>query len=153
MNGESPELWKAKMPESVATLEGTLRSLRIIHGCLMFAIVLYVYVLRAIPEQPSQDFDPRLPWILGIVAAVEVAIALFVRVKKLGPAFEMLRSNPAETGALLQWRMAVIISDALAISVALYGLVLHLVGFPDRQAVPFFVAGSAVMILWWPRRP
>jgi len=123
------------------------------HGALMFAIVLYIFVLGIIPRQPAQPLDPHLAWALGIVACAAIAIALFVRAKKLGTAFDALRNNAADQVALGQWRQAVIVSDALAISVVLYGLAIYLIGGTEQQAIPFFAAGSVLMIFWWPRRP
>jgi len=141
------------MPQGAATLENSLRTLRVIHGTLMLAIVGYVVILRVIPGNASGPLTPQLLWGIAGVAVLEVVVALLFRMKKLGPVLEALRSRPDDVAALAQWRQAVIISDALALSVVLYGLVLHLLGSADRQAIPFFVAGGALMIFWWPGRP
>jgi hypothetical protein len=119
----------------------------------MVAILLYLYLLRAIPGQHSDPPDARLLWPIAAIAVLEAGAALFIRSRKLGTAFEILRNDPADAKALGQWRQAVILSDALAISIVLYGLVLHLISGTDQQAIPFFAAGTVLMVFWWPRRP
>lgn len=141
------------MPKPAASVELTLRNLRTFHGTLMCTIILYVYVLSVIPALSLQTLSSHLPWELGIVAAIEIAIAVVLRMRRLEPAFEALRSNPDDVAALSQWRGAVITSDALAEGVVLYGVAIHFIGGTSRQIIPFFVAGSVLMILWWPRRP
>jgi hypothetical protein len=119
----------------------------------MFAILLYLYVMRLVPAQPSPELDTKLPLILGIVALVELASGISIRSRKLGPAFETLRNVPDDVRALGLWRQGVIISDSLAMAVVLFGVVLHFLGAPSWQVASFFIVGAGAMLLWWPRQP
>src|SRR5215472_5921898 len=101
---------EAFMQQIRATTQQTLRHLRVVHGCLMFAILLYLYVMRLVPAQPSQELDAKLPLILGLIALVELATGISIRSRKLRTAFETLRNVPDDVRALGLWRQGVIIS-------------------------------------------
>ena len=60
------------MPQIRTTTQQTLRYLRIVHGLLIFAILMYLYVMRLLPAQPSQELGPKLPLIFGVIALVEL---------------------------------------------------------------------------------
>jgi hypothetical protein len=141
------------MQQIRATTQQTLRNLRVVHGCLMFAILLYLYVMRLVPAQPSQELDAKLPLILGVIALVELATGISIRSRKLRTAFETLRNAPDDVRALGLWRQGVIISDSCALAVVLFGLVLHFLGAPSWQVASFFIVGAVAMLLWWPRQP
>jgi hypothetical protein len=136
-----------------ATTQGTLEVLRIVHGILMFSIVLYVVVMRMIPAQGAEPLSSRLLWSLGACAAASLAVGQVIRSRYLRLAFETLRVKPDDPGSLLRWRQGVLVSDCLAEAAVLYGFVIHLLGGTDGEVVPFFIAGGAAMILWWPKMP
>jgi hypothetical protein len=90
---------------------------------------------------------------MSIVAAAEV-IALFVlRRKMLVPAMALLSSQSEDAAALARWKTGHIVTWALSLSVALYGLVLRYLGFAFTQVAPFFIAGFILMLFYFPRRP
>jgi hypothetical protein len=119
----------------------------------MGAIVLYAYFVRIIPASSSEPLSPVFLWSLGILSVVELAVGQAVRSKFIQPAFETLRTKPDDVTSLNRWRMGVIVSDCLAMSVVLYGLMIHLLGGTDRQVAPFLAAGAVAMLFWWPKQP
>lgn len=141
------------MQQNPTTAQGTLKLLRTVHGALMVSIVLYVVVMRMIPAPGAEPVSSRLLWPLGACAAASLAGGQGIRSRYLGPAFETLRAKPDDPGSLLRWRQGVLISDCLAEAAVLYGFVIHLLGGTDGEVVPFFIAGAAAMILWWPKMP
>ena len=141
------------MQQNPTTAAGTLTFLRTVHGSLMLSMVLYVVVMRMIPAQNAEPLSSGMLWTLGGCAAVGLAAGQAIRLRHLRPAFETLRVKPDEPGALVGWRKGVLVSDCLAEASVLYGFVIHMLGGTDRQVVPFFIAGGAAMILWWPKRP
>jgi hypothetical protein len=92
-------------------------------------------------------------WSLAACAAVGLAAGQAIRSRYLRPAFETLRVRPDDPGSLVGWRKGVLFSDCLAEATVLYGFVIHMLGGADREVAPFFVAGAAAMILWWPKMP
>jgi hypothetical protein len=140
------------MPATVATIEGTLRQLRITHGALLAATFLYAYVVFQIPASATAPPDPVFLRSVAVMAVVAAGVAFWMRAKCLGPAFERLRMQADDAVALANWRKGVIVSDALAEGVVLFGVAIHFVGASNTQVIPFLLGGAALMLLWWPRQ-
>ena len=141
------------MQQNPMTTQATLRFLRMVHGALMISIVLYILVVRMVPAQNTEPLKPSMLWALDICAAITLALGQVMRSMRLRPAFETLRRTPDDPGALVRWRQGVLISDVLGEATVLYGFAVHALGGTGRQIAPFFIAGSAAMILWWPKKP
>jgi hypothetical protein len=135
------------------TIDGTLRVLRQIDACLIFAALLEVWLPEGLIRPAAQSLDQALYHGLGIVALLEVGAAFVVRNRMLPSAIATLRSNPIDPHSIGRWRAASIASYALAVSVVLYGLVLRMMGATFAQGAPLYAVGLALLILWWPRRP
>lgn len=144
---------RLQLQQSPATMEGTLRSLRVIHVTLIISILLYVEVMHLIPGRYSEWLNYRLLYEFGALSLACLASGQAMRARELPGAFETLRVNPNDKRALERWRFGVIVGDTLAEAVALYGFAIHMLGGTNRQVAPFFVAAMAAMIVWWPRRP
>jgi hypothetical protein len=138
---------------AVITMEQTLRMLQIVHGALFVAVFLYFLIMRMIPVEGSAELNSGFVVGCAVVALIDLGIATMLRSRKLRPAFETLQTSPNDPEALAQWRQGSILSGAQAMSVVLFGVVLHFIGAPMWQAVSFFVVGTAAMLLWWPKRP
>jgi hypothetical protein len=67
------------------------------------------------------------------------------------PAEAILQSQPQDAKALARLRQGYLVTYALCLSIALYGLVLHFVGFSISQIAPFFVAGLALIVFLGPK--
>ena len=141
------------MPTTIATTEGTLRQLRIIHGSLLVAVFLYAYVVFQIPASVPVQPEPVFLNAVALVAIVAACVALWMRMKFLRPAFEKLRMQADDATALGNWRKGVIVSDALAEAVVLFGVAIHFVGASNTQVLPFLLGGAALMLFWWPKQP
>jgi hypothetical protein len=141
------------MAPPAQTTEGTLRSLRILHFVLLVSMGLYVYVLRIIPAPPPREIKPIILPSMTLYAAALLAVAFVLRWKRIQPAFETLRSRPADQQSLQGWRVGSIVGADMAESIAVIGFAIHLLGATVAQTAAFFVVGIASMLFWWPRRP
>lgn len=112
------------MPRAAPATQQTLRMLRIVHAALLIAILLYAWIPEAIELPATHSGDRTLYGALGAVALLCAAIAFVVRGRMLGPALDAIRKNPADSQAHQRWRVAVLVSGALALAVVLYGFVL-----------------------------
>jgi hypothetical protein len=141
------------MAQPTGTIDGSLRYLRIIHGVMLFAMILYVFTAeKLIPHQP-RDLNNAFPETFGILSLTSIGLALFFRRNKIQPATETLQLKPDDAVALLQWRTAGILTAVLLEIVVLFGFALRNLGAPLRVSLPFYVVGIALMVLWWPQRP
>jgi hypothetical protein len=85
--------WEKRVQRYPATMQGTLEGLRMVHGILMFSIVLYVVVMRMIPAQGAEPLSSRLLWSLGACAAASLAVGQVIRSRYLRLAFERCELN------------------------------------------------------------
>jgi hypothetical protein len=140
-------------PSPPTTTAANLRILRTFHGALILSIFLYAVVLKEILAPPLQAPDALLATLLGVLSIGMIVTGVAVRSRMIGRAYQTLRVKPDDLKSLNQWRVGAVLSAALAEGVVLCGVALYLIGKPVRQAVPFFVVGSMVMLLWWPQQP
>jgi hypothetical protein len=64
-----------------------------------------------------------------------------------------LSANLEDTAALVQWRASYVISYAVSESIAIYGLLLHFLGFSMKQVAPFLIAGFLLILFLAPSLP
>lgn len=129
----------------------SLRRLQTIWVALLGSVVLYFVVCLLSPAHSGAS--PQMLWVLLLSSAVIAGTVFVLRRKVLTPAATLAATQPDDAKALSLWRAAHIVIWALCEVVAMYGLVLHYLGFRTIQTVPFF-AGAFLLILWFaPQRP
>jgi hypothetical protein len=140
------------MPQPVPTLDSTLRTVRIVYAVLLFAGLTYTLMAEAFFYH--EPHDVHVIWIAFLVNGVlTVGIALFFRMKMVATALETLQTKPEDQSALGRWRAGNILCCVLAESIVLFGFALRFIGGTTVQSLPFYIAGVAMLIVWWPRRP
>jgi len=127
-----------------------MKVLRLVQIAMLISIALYVPIILAVPTtvQPSTTIFHALT----IMAAATLGVMFMLRRVVLAPAEATLASHPSDAKALNLWRMGQIVTFALGEAVALYGVVLHFLGFTLSQVAPFLVAGFLVILFFGPRR-
>ena len=132
-------------------MEPLRRSLQVVRFAMLISIVLYVVITRMIPASTHSAPNPIILETVALLAFADLGILLFLRrILVSGPA-EVLRTEPGESAALARWKAGQVITWALAESIALFGVVLHFLGFPITQVAPFFVVGAVVILIFPPR--
>jgi len=127
-----------------------LRTAQIIHIAFLAAIPLYVVVGEF--AGPSEPRELGMLYTVFLVLAVSMlAPAALVRQKMVRAAEEELRLRPDELPLLGRWLAGNIVSFALCEAVAIYGLLLRILGGTLVQAAPFFAAGFLFLIFFTPR--
>jgi F0F1-type ATP synthase membrane subunit c/vacuolar-type H+-ATPase subunit K len=142
------------MPANVIPTDRTnpLPVARIVWGALVAAVLTYAVVLQVLLRNPATAADPQL---VGTLRTVCIAIAVLqsaaiwlLHRRYLVPALERapgssVARDPQRTFTFL------VVCWALAETIALYGLVVGMIG---RQQEPlFFVWALAVLVLCRPR--
>ncbi len=144
----------ALAPASLPTeaVDASLRLLRTIQMFLRGSIVLYAVMGEfAGPREPRDVKQMQMILLmlgLGLVAAIVI-----VRQRMVRPAEDALRAQPEDAAALGRWRAGNIVTFALAEAVALYGLLLRMLGARLQDAVPFYAAAAVFLVVLGPRRP
>jgi hypothetical protein len=128
----------------------SLKNLQLIRIAMLATVVFYAVIATLTPA--SGEPNP-----IAFYAFTAIAIA------EVGAIFVMRRAlvSPAQMGAMPQLDAAtvsmkpgtaLIVIYCLSEPVALYGLVLHFLGFSLSQVAPFFVAGFVLLFFFEPRR-
>ncbi len=126
--------------------------LRIIHAALLFSCLLYVPIGEVVASKEPRDV--RFLFIgLAIGGLSTLTLAMRLRPRLVGSAEETLRHNPDDAAALARWQTAQIVLYGMCEAVALYGLVLRMLGTPLIQVLPFYGGAVLLMLMWMPRRP
>ena len=135
-----------------AELQQRLRTVRIIHFAMMASVLTLVAVGEVAGPKEREDVGFMLG-VFAAVAAMNVVLAFILRKSLAGGAEERLRSSPGDAAAAASWQSGNIVSFALAESVALFGLVLRMMGGSTEQAAGFYAAGIGLLLIFWPRAP
>jgi hypothetical protein len=128
----------------------SLRQMRIVHAVLLLSVLLSAYTSEQLAGNGS-GFSTQFLEAIGVVCIFDVLIAYYFRRSRVFSALERLRRDPNDASALKQWRGMTIIVLVLIESVALYGLVLRVLGASRRIAWPFFLLAVILMLMWRPQ--
>lgn len=134
-------------------MEASLRLLRILQAAMLVSIVLYAVVGEVAGPQHPKAVSPALILILAIVASCTVLAAFLLRRLMVFRSLGVLAHQPSDAVALSRWRAGYIVTFALCESIALYGLVLRILGQTLSHSAPFYLAGFLLMLYFGPRRP
>jgi hypothetical protein len=139
--------------QSSNTIEGTLRNLYLVHSLNLFSMVLYIWIAEKLIPHPPQVLQPVLPIRFGVISLWIIGTAISKRRKMIRPAIDTLQVSADDQNALQRWRIGTILSDTLVQSVALFGFAQRFIGATAAQSAPFYLAGTPLVLLCWPRRP
>jgi len=109
---------------------------------------MYLLVVLRLPSSATPN-----PIIHRTLTALCVALAVVIfviRKMQVLPAEEILQSQPQDAKALARWRLGYIVIYALSLSIALYGLALHFLGFSMSRVAPFLLAGFVLILFFGP---
>lgn len=134
-------------------MEPARKILQIVRLALLGSIVLYVFVGESVGQSLAAPPDRNLYFALTLVALTTVGMIFAVRRLFVLRAEGRLAAQPEDTAALNRWRSGHIIIYALCEAVALFGLVLRILGFTLSQVTPFYLVGFVLILLFGPRRP
>lgn len=129
----------------------SLRRLQTIWIALLGSVVFYFVVCLFSPAHSGAS--PQMLWVLLLSSAVIAGTVFVLRGKVLTPAATLAATQPDDAKALSLWRSAHIVIWALCEVVAMYGLVLHFLGFRTFQTTPFFAGAFLLILLFAPQRP
>jgi hypothetical protein len=130
-------------------VEATRKFIQTVRFILAAAVVMYLLVVLRLPSSAKAN-----PIILRVLTLVAVSIAILILVMRkiqVLPAEAILQTQPQDRRALTRLRVGYLITYTLSLSIALYGLVLHFLGFPISQVAPFFIAGFALILYYGPK--
>jgi hypothetical protein len=132
-------------------MEPARKVLQIVRIALLVSIVCYAFIGERMAQSAAPDRN--VYFAITLIAITTVGIIFAVRRLFVLQPEETLVSEPENAAALNRWRAGYLVIYALSESVALFGLVLRILGFNLSEVMPFYLAGFALMLLFGPRRP
>ena len=129
------------------------KTVQMIRIALLVSIALYVFIGEHVGQSMVPAPNRNLYFVLTLVAITTVGMIFAVRRLFVLRSEATLAAQPEDTAALNRWRSGYMISYALSEAVALFGLVLRILGFTLSQVAPFYLGGFVLMLLLGPRRP
>jgi hypothetical protein len=127
----------------------SLKNFQAIRIVMLASVVFYAAIANLVPA--SGEPNPILFYAFTAIAIVEVAGIFVVRRIFVFPRQTASLPQP-EQKVLAKPATALLIIYCLSEAVALYGLVLHFLGFNLTEVATFFFAGLVLLFFFEPRR-
>ncbi len=142
----------AETPRSSELKIDAATLLGLVHKLLAASILIYGFAGELLG--PKQDRNiTTLHIVFLLLAFGTAAIVLWVRRKMVDVAAAALHLQSDDVDALTRWRAGNMALMAMSEAVALYGLVLRLLGGSLNRCAPFYLAGLILLLVMRPRRP
>ena len=118
---------------------------------MLVSVVLYV----AVGELAARSATPAnsLFYTLSLISISTLGVAFVVRRTLVLPAEALLREKPDDPLIQARWKGGYIFLYALCEALALFGLLLRMVGFTLAHVWGFYLGGFLLLILFSPRVP
>jgi len=97
--------------------------------------------------------DATLIRVISFASISVIGAILVVRKTLVLQSEEQLRAKPDDAAILGRWRSGYIVTYALCESLALFGLILRIMGFTLTQVWPYYAGAFVLLLLFWPRAP
>jgi hypothetical protein len=97
--------------------------------------------------------NPTLFYALSLATITIVGVILVVRRTLVLQSAATLATRPNDVATLNRWRAGYVMTYALSEAIAMFGLVLRLIGFTLSQVASFYIAGFILLLFFGPRRP
>ena len=128
-----------------------LRTIRLIQVAMLVSIGIYVVVGEVASRQLTTDV--KALYAISFASISLVGAILVVRKTLVLQSEAELRQKPGDPVTIARWRTGYIVTYALCEALALFGLVLRILGFTLAQVWPYYAGGFVLLLLFWPRRP
>jgi hypothetical protein len=128
-----------------------LRLVRMIQFVLIFSVLIYVVVGESIG--PKEARDVRMIYIaFGVLTLIQTGFIFLMRSTLIEKATAALRLDAGDSLTLGRWQALMVVTLAMSESVALYGLVVRVLGASLKEASIFYGAGILLLFLCSPRK-
>jgi len=133
-------------------VESAIKIVRLIQIAMLLSVAILVVAGEAVGSIPRLS-NPTLFYALSLATITIVGVILVVRRTLVLQSAATLASRPNDVATLNRWRAGYIMTYALSEAIALFGLLLRLIGFSLSQVASFYIAGFILLLFFGPRRP
>ncbi len=133
-------------------MENAIKIIRAIQIAMLLSVAIFVLAGEMVGSIPRLS-DPTLFYALSLATITIVGVILVVRRTLVLQSAVTLASRPNDVATLNRWRAGYVMTYALSEAIAMFGLVLRLIGFSLSQVASFYIAGFILLLFFGPRRP
>jgi hypothetical protein len=133
-------------------MENAVKIVRLIQIAMLLSVGMFVLAGEMVGSIPKLS-NPTLFYALSLATITIVGVILVVRRTLVLQSAATLAARPNDAATLTRWRAGYVMTYALSEAIALFGLVLRLIGFTLSQVAYFYIAGFILLLFFGPRRP
>jgi type IV secretory pathway protease TraF len=136
----------------MSLMRGDVTILRAVQCTLLGSVVLFAAAgqfLRA----GAKAVDPSLNYAVTTASVAIIGVIFVVRRTLVLRSAESLVSRPDDSLSLNHWRSGYLTTYALCETLALFGLILRIMGCRPNQSWPFYIGAFALLLFFRPREP
>lgn len=133
-------------------VESAIKIVRAIQIAMLVSVLLFVVAGEMVGSIPKLS-NPTLFYALSLATITIVGVILVVRRTLVLQSATALAVRPDDAATLQRWRAGYVMTYALSEAIAIFGLVLRVIGFTLSQVWSFYIAGVILLLFFGPRRP
>ena len=133
-------------------MENAIKIVRLIQIAMLLSVGIFVVAGEMVGSIPKLS-NPTLFYALSLATITIVGVILVVRRTLVLQSAVTLAVRPNDGATLNRWRAGYVMTYALSEAIAMFGLVLRLIGFSLSQVASFYIAGFILLLFFGPRRP
>ena len=133
-------------------MENAIKIVRILQIAMLLSVGIFVVAGEMVGSIPKLS-NPTLFYALSLATITIVGVILVVRRTLVLQSAVTLATRPNDAATLNRWRAGYVMTYALSEAIAMFGLVLRLIGFSLSQVASFYIAGFILLLFFGPRRP
>ena len=128
-----------------------LRTIRVIQIAMLVSIGICVVAGEAVGARVMTDV--RALYAIPFAAISLVGAILVVRKTMVLQSEDELKVKPGDPVVLARWKTGYIVTYVLCEALALFGLLLRVMGSTLSQVWPYYAGSFVLLLLFWPREP
>lgn len=136
----------------IGQVESAIRIVRAIQIAMLLSVALFVLAGELVGSIPRLS-NPTLFYALSLATITIVGVILVVRRTLVLQSAAILAERPNDAATLSRWRAGHVMTYALSEAIAMFGLLLRIIGFSLSQVASFYLAGFILLLFFGPRRP
>jgi len=128
-----------------------VKTVRLIQIAMLVSIGIYAVVGEVAGRHLNTD--ATVIYAISFASISLVGAILVVRKTMVLQSEAELKAKPGDPVILARWKTGYFVTYALCEALALFGLVLRVLGFSLNQVWPYYAGSFVLLLLFWPRAP
>jgi hypothetical protein len=128
-----------------------VKTVRLIQIAMLVSVGIYAVVGEVAGRHLNTD--ATVIYAISFASISVVGAILVVRKTMVLQSEAELKTKPGDPVMLARWKTGYFVTYALCEALALFGLVLRILGFTLNQVWPYYAGSFVLLLLFWPRAP